>query len=281
MSAQAAKSAEPLVLHEVRDGVGVLTFNLPAKLNGWSPPIAKAYFEVLEAFAKDPDVRAILVTGAGRAFCAGADITYLGDIADRSDGEAARPVRPYWFQLTVGKPIVAAIQGACVGLGFQLALLCDVRFVAEDAKLAIAYVKRGLVGELGMTWLLPKMIGVGPAIDLILSGRNVDAKEALALGLAKQVVPNDALFETAFDYCKTLAATCSPWSMRMLKEQLYTDLLARLDASYARDEDLLAQALAESHFAEGMRAFMEKRPPNFPPLAPELATFDLFGAKSS
>ena len=277
MSAQPADSEAPLVLAEVREGVGILTLNRPAKLNAWSPAMGKVYFELLEGFAANPEVRAILVTGAGRGFCAGADVSMLGGIADTADGEAGRPRRPYWFQLTVGKPIVGAIHGACVGLGFQMALLCDIRFVAEDVKFAVAYVKRGLIGELGMTWLLPRLIGTGPAMDLFLSGRNVDAQEALALRLANRVVPTDNLFQAAFDYCKSLAANCSPYSMRILKQQLYRDLMDRFDSSYARAEELLVEALAQSHFAEGIRAFTEKRPPNFPPLEPELGTFDLFG----
>jgi enoyl-CoA hydratase/carnithine racemase len=278
MSAQAAVS-EPLVLREVRDGVGILTLNRPAKLNAWTKAMGKVYFDILEDFATNPDVRSILVTGAGRGFCAGADVSFLGDIADEADGDAGRPQKPYWYSLSVGKPVVGAIQGPCVGLGFQVALLCDIRFVSEDVKFAMVYAKRGLVGELGMTWLLPRLIGTGPALDIFLSGRSVDAKEALSLGIANRVVPPDALFDAAFDYCKTLADTCSPWSMRAMKQQIYQDLMDRLDLAYERSEELLVETLAGDNFAEGIRAFIEKRPPRFPGLAPELGTFDLFGPK--
>ena len=281
MSTWPDDTGAPSMLHEVREGVGILTLNRPQKLNAWTPSMARSYFSLLEEMAKDREVRAILLCGAGRAFCAGADMSGLGNIAEGADAQAERTNRPYWFALSIGKPIVAAVQGACMGLGLQLALCCDVRFVADDAKLAAVYAKRGLVGELGLTWLLPRLIGTGAALDLLLSGRSVEAQEALALGLANRIVPAAGLFEQAFDYCKTLASTCAPWSMRALKQQIYADLMDRLDGAYERSEELLGRALSGADFAEGVRAFVDKRVPQFPPLAPELWSIDIFGGKPS
>jgi enoyl-CoA hydratase/carnithine racemase len=263
------------ILQEVRDGVGVLTLNRPHKLNAWTPAMGRRYFEALDAMALDPQVRAILIAGAGRAFCAGADMSGLGNIAEGADAQADRTSRPYWLPISIGKPIVAAVQGPCIGFGFHLALCADVRFVAQDAKLATAYARRGLVGELGITWLLPRLIGHSAALDLLLSGRNVDAQEAHALGLANRVVPTEDLFQQAFGYCATLAATCSPASMRAIKRQVYLDLTRKLEEAYADSEALLAEILAGGvDFAEALAAFKEKRPPRFAPLPPELGVFD-------
>jgi enoyl-CoA hydratase/carnithine racemase len=271
IAAWAEAPGERPVLEAVRDGVGIVTLNRPERLNAWTPAMGLQYFDALERMAGDPAVRAILVHGQGRAFCAGADMSGLQEISEGADYKSSRQPRKYWFPLSIGKPIVAAIHGACMGLGVQQALCCDIRFVSDDVKIAAVYAKRGLVGEIGITWLLPRIVGMGVAMDLMVSGRAVGAQEALAIGLANRVVPDGRLFDEAFAYCAALAADCAPSSMRTMKQQVYADMMSALWPAFERSEVLLEQALASADFAEGVRAFKEKRPPQFPPLAAELA----------
>jgi enoyl-CoA hydratase/carnithine racemase len=275
MNAASGQTAEPPLRSEVRDGVGIITINRPARLNAWAPGMGRIYFGLLEKMAKDPEVRAILLTGEGRAFCAGADMSALGDISAGADVSDVRDPRPYWFPLTIGKPIVAAVRGPCIGMGVQLMAFCDVRFVAEDLKLAAVYAKRGLVAELALAWMLPRLIGVGPALDMLLSGRSIDAQEARALGLATRVAKPEALFDEAFEYCAALARECAPSSLRAMKLQVYSDLMTKVDVAYDKSEVLLNAALAGADLAEGIQAFKDKRKPQFPPLDPALWSFDL------
>jgi len=264
----------PLILSEVREGVAIVTFNRPARLNAWAPETGTTYFNLLEQHALDPEVRVILVTGQGRAFCAGADMSALSAMA----GSAATlnlEKRPYWFPLTIGKPIVAAIRGHCIGIGLQQALCCDIRFLAWDAKISTVYARRGLVGELGISWLLPRIVGMGATMDLLLSGRTIDADECYKIGLANRLVEVEVAFDVAFDYCRQIAKQCAPWSMRTIKQQIYADLTSSLPESYARAEAAVAEALTGAAFGEGMKAFAEKRSASYLPLDPSLALLDI------
>jgi enoyl-CoA hydratase/carnithine racemase len=219
-------------------------------------------------------VRAILVTGAGRAFCAGADMSGLSHLAAAQGLSPERDPRHYWYPLSIGKPIVAALRGPCYGVGLQQALCCDIRFAASDVKISAPYAKRGLVGEVGITWMMARIVGPAHAMDLLLSGRAIDANEASAMGIVNRVFEPDELLPRALDYCATLAAECSPWSMRMLKQQVYHDLMLALPQAFQNSEELLNVALAGSDFAEGVEAFRLKRSLRFPPLLPELAYLD-------
>jgi enoyl-CoA hydratase/carnithine racemase len=158
-----------VVEQTVADGVAVLTLNRPERLNAWTAELGRAYFDLLEDCAARDDVRAIVVTGAGRGFCAGADMDDLQAIG--GDGvDAARSAvdpRPQTFALTIPKPIVAAINGPCAGLGLVHALMCDIRFAADDAKLTTAFSRRGLVAEHGISWILPRLVGPARALDLL------------------------------------------------------------------------------------------------------------------
>jgi enoyl-CoA hydratase/carnithine racemase len=238
-----------------------------------------AYFGLLEECGAREDVRAIVVTGEGRGFCAGADMQDLKDLGD--GGLEARPAtgerRPQTFPLSVPKPIIAAINGACFGIGLQQALCCDLRFAGDDAKFATAYARRGLVAEFGMSWLLPRLVGTGHAMDLMLSARLVRAPEALAMGLVNRVVPADELIAEATAYARQLAGQCSPWSMQAVKRQAYRDLMSNLFSSYERSEELLTEAMAQPDFKEGVTSWRENRAPAFAPLPEELAFIDLEG----
>lgn len=264
----------PPILSEVRNKVGIVTLNRPASLNAWTPAMGTLYFNTLEQLAVDPDVTVILVHGAGRGFCAGADMKGLDNIAASGGKTPDRDHRQYWYPLSIGKPIIAAIHGACYGVGFQQALCADIRFVARDARLSAPYAKRGLVAEIGTSWMLSRLIGTSHALDVLLSARVIDGEEAVALRLANKVFDADEVFDKAFAYCATMAAETSPWSLRTIKQQVYHDLMTTLQPAFDRSEAFLTESLQGADFVEGIAAFREKRPVAFPSLPPHLARLD-------
>ncbi len=268
------EGAEPAILSEVRDGVGIVTLNRPSKLNAWTPGMGTLYFDTLERMSLDDNVRAILVTGQGRAFCAGADMSGLSGLTQTGGYGQAREPRRYWFPMSIGKPIIAAMKGACYGVGLQQAMMCDIRFAASDAKISAPYTKRGLIGEVGISWMMTRIVGLGHATDILLSGRALTAGEALAMNLVNRVVEPDGLFDEAFAYATTMARECSPWSMRMMKQQIYHDMMKDFSAAFEDSETMLQQAMQSEDFKEGIAAFREKRPLNFAPLAAGLAKLD-------
>jgi enoyl-CoA hydratase/carnithine racemase len=257
---------DPVVLSELRGAVVLLTLNRPDRLNGWTDEMERLYFRALAAADADPHVRAIVVTGAGRGFCAGAD---MGDLEDFGSGAAEYEAqdRPKTFPLQIRKPLIAAINGACAGLGLIQALYCDVRFVAGDAKLTTSFSRRGLIAEHGISWVLPRLIGAGRALDLLLSARVVSGHEAVALGLAAEAVPREDVLDRALQYAADLAENCSPYAMAVTKQLVHTHLAIDLDAALAEANVHMAQSLARPDLAEGVASFLDKSPPSFPPLA--------------
>ena len=266
-----ASGEETPVLSEVDGGVGLITLNRPDKLNAWTPAMRLAYFDTLEMFASDPDVRAIVVRGAGRGFCSGADLSIIRAPDATSEAARAAESRQYWFPLSIGKPIVAAIHGPCLGIGLQQAMFCDIRFAARDARIGAPYVRRGIVGEMGITWMLSRLCGVGAANDIMLSGRMLSGEEAARIGLVNEAVEPDQVFERAMTYARDLAANCSPLAMRTVKMQMYQDLMDGFTPSFARSERLLDEVLRGEDVKEGIAAAREKRPVRFPGLDPDLA----------
>jgi len=256
------------VLAEVIDGIAILTLNRPDKGNAWTGAMAARYFDSLEAASRSPDVRVIVVTGAGKAFCAGGDHESVGDAA--AAGEVERVANlSYWTPLRIGKPIIAAIGGACFGVGMQQALCCDLRFASDNAKFSTAYARRGLAAEFGMSWLLPRLVGTGHAMDLLLSARLVRMPEAMDIGLVNRVVPAESLMAETLAYARLLADKCSPQSMKTMKLQCYADLMGDFFASYDRSENLLEQAVGVADFREGVASWKEGRSPSFAPLSGE------------
>src|ERR1700693_1189015 len=204
-----------VVLFDVQDGVALLTLNRPDRLNAWTPEMQTRYFDLLEECSAREDVRAIVLTGAGRGFCAGADMQNLEQIAG-GDGERSSGVhdpRPVTFALGVPKPVIAAINGPCAGLGLVHAVMCDLRFAAASAKLTTAFARRGLVAEHGVSWILPRLVGPARALDLLLSGRIVLGAEAAELGLVNRAVEDGSALEEAVEYARMLASESSPASM--------------------------------------------------------------------
>lgn len=266
--------SESPVLVSVEDGVARVTLNRPERQNAWNQALSHAYFEALEALARDEHARVIVVSGAGGAFCVGGDQEVLSGIAEK--GEQSVAGKPAFRRpLAIGKPIIAAIAGPCFGMGLLAALTCDIRFAAENVKLSTAYVRRGVTAEMGMSWLLPRIVGVGCAADLLLSGRVVRAPEALRIGLVSQVFADADLEAETLAYARIMASQCSPRAMALVKGQLYTDLTSDLPSAYDRATGLLEQAFASADFAEGVRSWSERRAPAFPPLPPELVELDL------
>ena len=259
------------VLYEVTaGGVAVITLNRPERLNSWGADISRGVYAAFDRAEADEAVRAIVLTGSGRGFCAGA---YMGAMQDlgasiSADTDVSKIVgeRHPHFLTALRKPAIAAINGACVGIGLTHALMCDVRFAADGAKFATAFPRRGLIGEYGITWILPRLAGWGAAADLLLSGRTFFADEAAKLGLVKEVVPPEDLLSTALAYAEDLARNCSPASMAVIKRQLYGDANDAVTDVSARAESLMHESMVRPDLVEGITAFFEKRPPNFPAL---------------
>jgi enoyl-CoA hydratase/carnithine racemase len=256
---------EQPVLYEVGDdGVAVVTLNRPQRRNAWTSAMEHAYYDSLAEAADDPRVRAIVVTGTGESFCPGLDPEALAASVGGARYDA--DPRPRTFATTVPKPVIAAINGNCAGIGLAQALCCDVRFVDSRARLSTAFSRRGLPAEDGTTWLLSRMVGHARALELLLSGRVLDAPEALALGLVHWIVEDaGACLTRATDYARDLAANVSPHSMAMIKAQMYADLDATLPQSLARARDLIQVAKRHPDYREGVESFVAKRPPRFPP----------------
>ena len=257
------EQAEGVVLCTVEAGVATVTLHRPDRMNAWTREMEAAYFATLDALERDPDTRAIVVTGAGRGFCAGLD---MEDLAGATQGKAARDNRQTMLHaLGIGKPIICAINGGCAGIGLVQALACDVRFAAAGAKITTAFARRGLVAEFGASWFLPRIIGHANALDLLLSGRTITAEEAAELGLVNRVVPADRLLDEARAYARDLAEHCSPVAMAAIKHQVYDDWLRTAAESEDEWRRLIAQQHRKHDFREGVAAYTERRLPRFAP----------------
>lgn len=270
---------EAVIYEGTATGVVVLTLNRPDRLNTWGGDIATAFYAGLERAEQDPAVRVIVLTGRGKAFCAGAQLGSMSSVAESIDktdeGKLASLVgdrQPYHLT-TLSKPVIAAINGSCVGIGLTQALMCDVRFAAAGAKFAASFARRGLIAEYGVSWILPRLTGWGVALDLLLSGRTFLADEAAELGLVKEVVPPDQLMTRAMAYAEDIAQNCSPASMAIIKRQAYGDAMREVADSSARSEVLLQQSLKRPDVIEGITSFLEKRAPSFPGLSASAESF--------
>ncbi|MCH7698004.1 MAG: enoyl-CoA hydratase/isomerase family protein [Chloroflexi bacterium] len=272
------------ILYEVTDPVATITLNRPDKLNALTNrTLAELHHAVADAEARE-DVVGIVITGAGRGFCAGLDIATLQAISqagesaamnDDSGSElsAARAgdaelrkefgVGPFTYLLAVRKPVLAAVNGACAGLGFSLAIFSDMRFASEKAMFTTVFSHRGLVAEHGNSWMLPRLIGPGRALDVLWSGRKFNGEEALQLGIANRVTSPDNLLEEASEYIRTLAATCSPTSIMHMKRQVYRQLNQHMAEANIETLRLQDKSTAWPDLKEGVASFMERRPPKF------------------
>jgi enoyl-CoA hydratase/carnithine racemase len=252
------------VLYDTAEAVATITLNRPDRLNAFTLEMAAAYTEALLRADADPAVRVVVVTGAGRGFCAGADLDLLGSsqLNDTAPQEGPRPE----VAARIRKPVIAAVNGPAAGLGFVAMLHADVRFVAADAKLTLSFARLGLVAEYGSAWLLSRLVGLATATDLLLSSRTITGTEAVALGLAKEALPAAEVLPAAREYALLLARMCSPRSLAVIKSQLSADQERSLPQALAEAETLMRASFAAPDITEGLAAHAERRPPNFPPL---------------
>ena len=265
------------IIYEVAERVATVTLNRPHRLNAWTGRMHTEYRWCLAEAEGDPEVRVIVVTGAGRGFCAGADSAALEGHIEKGGydpgirEELAKPgygVRPefdenFAFHFGLTRPVIAAINGPAAGVGLALACYADLRFAAEGAKLTTAHAKLGLPAEYGLSWLLPRIVGLTHANDMLLSSRVVLAEEAAKMGLLNGVFPQEELLPRTYAYARNLAASVSPSSMRETKRQVYADLHRDVGSSVRESEALLARMTTEPEYREGVKALVEKREPRF------------------
>ncbi len=264
-------------LYSVADRVATITLNRPDKLNAWTRTMEREVRAAMDEAARDRGVRAIVITGAGRGFCAGADMSLLQDVVDRREHplpEAASGVpdggdlpsgfgRQYSYFPSVPKPVIAAVNGPCVGLGLVIALYCDVRFASEEARFGTAFARRGLIAEYGVAWLLPRLVGYSHALDLLLSARLCGAAEALRLGLVNQVFPAAEFASRVAAYARELADAVSPRSTGVIKRQVYSAMTQTLGEALDLAGAEMRASLQCEDFREGVAHFVEKRAPAF------------------
>lgn len=247
--------------YDVRDKVATITFNRPDRMNAWTPVLKGELREAVMAADSDDAVNCIVLTGAGRAFCAGMDMEVLGNMGGKP-ADAPDPTQRYSYLTAVSKPLIAAINGAVSGVGLCVALYCDIRFMASGAKLSAPYARRGLAAEHGSAWLLPRLIGPMHAADLLFSGRTVLAEEAAGMGLVK-LLPAEDFREAVQQRASDIANLASPRSVRIMKRQMLLAQQQSIEEATELADEEIAACRATSDFKEGVAHFMEKRAPNF------------------
>lgn len=268
-----------MTTYEVDGGVAVITLQRPDRLNAWTRRMEFEYRASLAEADDDPEVRVAVVTGAGRGFCAGADTEALGGIVETGEyGESGTERQPlptpghgvrvdfdhaHSYTFGLQKPLIAAINGPAAGVGFVLACFADIRFAAAGAKLTTSFGRLGLPAEHGVSWALPRLVGLARAADLLFSSRVILAEEAERIGLVNAVLPPDELLPHTLAYAKRMATEISPWSLLTLKRQLYADQLRSLDEAATDAEQLMMGSFGSPDFKEGVAALREKRTPNF------------------
>jgi enoyl-CoA hydratase/carnithine racemase len=250
------------VLYDVDAGVALLTLNRPARNNAWTYDMERDYFAAIDRADVDNTVRVVVVTGAGKAFCPGLDMDVLRATAESGVITTAER-RPQTYAMKLRKPLVAAINGACAGIGLVQALVADLRFASTRARITTAYARRGLVAEYNTAWLLPRILGYERALDLLLSGRVVDGTEAHAMGLVSRLCEPDAVLDSALAWARDTAANCSPMSMVAMKRQVVRAASLPFDTAMAETFELMQSVADHPDFAEGVASFTEKRAPQF------------------
>lgn len=256
---------------ERRGPLAVIRLERPEALNALTYPMIAAIERAARAAEADPAVVALCITGAGRGFCAGIDMGRLAEATQHGPrateaagtGDEVRPPALFGFLREISKPVIAAVNGVAAGGGFVLAMMCDLRFLAEDARLTTVFARRGLIAEHGTAWLLPRLVGLGRALDLLWSARPLDAAEAQRIGLADRVLPAAQLLDAAQAYAEQLAASVSPRALATIKAQVLADLERPFGAAARDAEQRMRLALRHPDAAEGAASYLERRPPRF------------------
>ncbi|MEN3974499.1 enoyl-CoA hydratase-related protein [Emcibacter sp. SYSU 3D8] len=269
------------ILYSVTGPVAEIRFNRPDRLNALTRRMLTEMKHAVAAAEQDEAVIGIVITGEGRGFCAGMDMQALsalgasggtGNRVDEDYGLAAQPGDPamgeeflkgHSYLMAVRKPIIAAVNGPCAGLGFVLAMLCDLRFMGEEAVVTASFSQRGLVAEYGVSWILPRLIGVSKTLDLLWTSRKIKAAEAMEMGLVDKVFPAADVAAQAHAYINELSANAAPYSLMMMKRQVYRHLAMPLGEAVAETTQWIAESTARDDFKEGVNAYMERRPPQF------------------
>ncbi|ALG13158.1 enoyl-CoA hydratase-related protein [Kibdelosporangium phytohabitans] len=251
------------VRYSVTGGVATVTFDRPDRNNSMDLAMERRYGELLRSLETDTGVRAIVLTGAGRAFCPGADLDVLAGVSPGN--EVDFQVEHVQAAAFAGKPVIAAVNGGCAGLGFVIACTADVRFAAAGAKFTTAFARRGLIAEYGIAQLLPGLVGRGRAMDLLLSGRTFTAEQAHSYGLVQEVFPGDELLAAAEAYARELAAFSAPRSMAVMKRQVLDEASIPLEEAGLRAAALMNDSFTHPESKEGVVSWLERRPPQFPP----------------
>ena len=273
------------LIYEVKDRVAVLTLNRPDKLNAWTAAMERSLKQAMAEAVGDDNVRVIVVTGAGRGFCAGADMGLLQQIKpakweDRDLATASREetfdfasglgpdVSPHYggrfgYLMQIKKPVIAAVNGPAAGLGLVVALYADMRFAGSEAKLTTAFASRGLIAEHGISWLLPHLVGPAHALDLLLSARKVMADEAEHIGLVNKVFPQESFMANVMDYAKLMSETVSPRSMAVMKAQIWKAMFQNFNDALEIGDREMQESFGSADFKEGVAHFVEKRTANF------------------
>ncbi|MCE9650288.1 MAG: enoyl-CoA hydratase/isomerase family protein [Parvibaculum sp.] len=258
------------ISYDVKDAAAIIRFERPDKLNAFTYPMLNDFRAAVKRAEADPDVFGIVITGAGRAFSAGLDTGALTATAAQGSSSGRNVQRDedelpalFSYLLQIEKPVIAAVNGVAAGGGFVLAMMCDLRFCAEEASFTTAFSRRGLVAEHGTSYLLPRLVGTSRALDLLWSARRIDAAEAMRIGFADRVVPGSLLMEMTLGYLADLAANVSPHSVAQMKAAVYRHLSLPLADAFRDADRLTYAALDHPDAKEGVASFVERRPPRF------------------
>ena len=269
------------IQYDVSEGIGTITLNRPQTLNAWTLKMDREVRQAMLSAEADPNVRVILFTGSGRGFCSGADMSLLSAIAggdniaadeDFTSADNSGSSLPtsredfqqqYSYFPALSKPVIGAVNGSAAGLGFVLMLYCDIRILSDQAKLTTTFSKRGLIAEYGLAWMLPRLIGLSNAMELMLSSRTILADEAQRLGLVHRVFPAESFVNDARAYALELATKVSPRSVRVIKRMAYESQFQTLKESLDLAMEEMMLSIASDDFREGVAHYFEKREPKF------------------